>query len=439
MKIKFFIVFSVLFVSVLSFWGCSGDPVSNSPDTTSSGGIILKIDKSNAPADVAIVTASLTRTGFQPINASMNLLSDTSATLSLNLIPVGEWHLKVEAKNNQMLTLYSGETDVTIQDGIIIQVSLTLLPVSQGVGGIEILVTWGSGITPPSNWVDFPGNPLLSQQNLWWEFGGLFHPKIIYDGNGYKMYFVGVANASLSHTGYAVSTDGISWTRPSSLPILFPGNPGTWDSQAAQAGAIIKEETGYKMYYVGWSDPYKAWNIGMATSSDGINWTKRQLPVIYSSSGWEYQIVPFSVIKVNNLYYLYYTGRSSNNKIGLATSEDGVNWIKHPGKPILTAGVAWEGSGVMGGSVLQTDQGFTLVYSGQKDDAFGLAHSPDGKTWIKDPANPVFRKNFTAKGWGSYQIAYPHLTVINNQQVIFYSATNSSYSPFKIGMIKKIN
>lgn len=438
MNIKRVFIVLVLFASSLFIAGCSGDSVSQSPGSVSNGSLSLKFDKVNAPSDVVFISVSLTREGFNPIFGNMNILSDTSATLSLDVIPVGQWHLKVEAKGNSMLTLYAGETDVIIQEGIITQVSLALVPVNQGVGGIEIFVTWGGGGIVPSLWKDYSGNPLLSPGNLWWDFAGLFHPKVLYDGTGYKMYFVGLANASLSHTGYAVSSDGISWTRPSLTPVLSPGDSLAWDSRSAQAGAIIKENTEYKMYYVGWANHLEAWHIGLATSVDGVNWTKRPQPVIVATTGWEFQIVPFAVLKVNNLYYLYYTGRGiGNNKIGLATSTDGISFQKYSGNPILSASFSWEGIGITGGSIIQTDNGYMMVYAGKKDDAFGLATSTDGKNWIKDPANPVFKKSQTINGWGLFQIAYPHLTIVNNQPVIYYAASGYSSTPFKIGMIRK--
>ncbi len=45
---------------------------------------------------------------------------------------------------------------------------------------------------------------------------------------------------------------------------------------------------------------YDSWHIGLATSSDGINWTKLQNPVLYAGVGWEYQIAVSSVLKVDN-------------------------------------------------------------------------------------------------------------------------------------------
>jgi hypothetical protein len=66
----------------------------------------LKIDRENAPASVVTVNAKLERNGFVPIIAQMNLLTDSTADLSMNAIPIGQWHLVVEAKNQAGVVEY---------------------------------------------------------------------------------------------------------------------------------------------------------------------------------------------------------------------------------------------------------------------------------------------------------------------------------------------
>ncbi|MFA6026074.1 MAG: hypothetical protein WC727_06490, partial [Ignavibacteriaceae bacterium] len=57
------------------------------------GGLLFKIDKENAPKNVVLVEAILSRTDFDTLKASLNLINDTSADLSLNNIPTGTWQL----------------------------------------------------------------------------------------------------------------------------------------------------------------------------------------------------------------------------------------------------------------------------------------------------------------------------------------------------------
>ena len=113
---KWLLSFTILFLS-LSFVTCSNEE-SNIPVATekTSGIISLKIDRLNAPANVEQVVAYLTREGFEPIIKPLNLLTDSTADITFEAIPVGVWHLKVDAMNSDGDVVYTGETDVEVLD-----------------------------------------------------------------------------------------------------------------------------------------------------------------------------------------------------------------------------------------------------------------------------------------------------------------------------------
>jgi len=135
-------MFLFLLATVI-FYGCENDNQITSPNETSKGALVLKVDKQNAPASVVFVEATLSRSGFQPIYSQMNLLSDSTANLSLSDIPVGAWHLKVEAKNQSGAVEFKGETSVNIIENTVVDVTLTLYPIPGSTGGIQLLVSWG--------------------------------------------------------------------------------------------------------------------------------------------------------------------------------------------------------------------------------------------------------------------------------------------------------
>ena len=131
-----------LFVALIVF-GCGNDGQIASPAKDTTGAVVLRIDRENAPASVVLVEATLTRSGFETISSSMDLVGASAAELSLNNIPVGVWHLTVDAKNDSGEVEYSGEADITIRENMITDVHLVLYPVSGGTGGIYLYVTWG--------------------------------------------------------------------------------------------------------------------------------------------------------------------------------------------------------------------------------------------------------------------------------------------------------
>jgi predicted GH43/DUF377 family glycosyl hydrolase len=420
---------------VLFLFSCSNEITS--PPTSISGKLLLKIDKENSPENVVYVKAYLTRENFDPIFGTLDLISDSTADILLDEINAGAWHLKVDAEDDSGLVLYTGETDVQVFAGFTSQVYLTLQPTGSGTGSIYIFVNWGV----PANytWLDYNSNPIIQNSNNLYDYYGTAQPVVLYDDGIYKMWYVGLdyAGGGRGNILYATSTDGLNWSPYAGNPVMVPENYGTWDSQDVQPSGIIKENGVYKLYYTGFSDAYDTWSIGLATSVDGINWEKYPNPVLQASSYWEYQLVGSAIVKYDDSYYLYYTGRNMPYySIGVAVSSDGINFTKYPGNPILTSTQQWEANGVVDGNVIIENGGFKMVYGNSFSSGFGLATSSDGLNWTKANNNPYFTNQNTSNNWAAGKIAYPYWLILNNETRIYYSGISNYSDEFKIGMVR---
>ena len=74
--------------------------------------------------------------------------------------------------------------------------------------------------------------------------------------------------------GYATSADGIIWIKDSlHNPVLEPGPPGSWDEMQINQASVLFKDNIYHLWYSG-VDFFNDNRIGHATSPDGINWTK---------------------------------------------------------------------------------------------------------------------------------------------------------------------
>lgn len=88
-------------------------------------------------------------------------------------------------------------------------------------------------------------------------------------------------------------------------------------------------------------------SLGHAVSDDLIVW--RTLPtILHGGRGDAYdsgRVHTGSVIQHDNLYYMFYTVTRGDgkwiNRIALATSPDGLNWTKHPDNPIINPDPRW--------------------------------------------------------------------------------------------------
>ena len=138
------------------------------------------------------------------------------------------------------------------------------------------------------------------------------------------MYYGGEDSAShLREIGLATSTDGMNWTRNAS-PVITPGAAGEFDSAQIFYPSVAYDGTTYFMWYMGANQTCNS--IGAATSTDGINWTKHTGPVNLgdcTTGGKNY--APGPVIYNNGTFTMWYW-LPSGVTIGTATSTDGINW-----------------------------------------------------------------------------------------------------------------
>jgi len=177
------------------------------------------------------------------------------------------------------------------------------------------------------------------------------------------------------------------------------------------------------MYYIGQHDYYlnAEWNIGLATSTDGINWIKLPEPVLKATQKY-YYIGATDVLKHNGVYFMYFgyiSPSDMEHKIGLAKSLDGIKWDFCNHNPILTRTYDWECNGVSYPTVIYDEGKFKMVYQNEVlQSAFGMATSDDGTNFVKDTV-PFFTNANTVNNW--IRIAYPNFRKLNNEYRIYYS------------------
>ncbi len=207
-------------------------------------------------------------------------------------------------------------------------------------------------------WTEMSDKPVLSTSDVpFAKKAALASSVIVEDDGTWVLYFYtwNTSNGASgkSEIGRATASNPLGpWTIDPE-PVLKPGSSGTWDEDSVDGPAVRKTDKGYVMYYAGYGKTRSAsGKIGMATSEDGIVWTKYDDPATTS--------------------------------VPLAESD-----------PIVVADTTWEGRFVNQPRVEHTADGWVMLYrasgaSPSKDMAIGLATSEDGISWTKYAANPVF-------------------------------------------------
>jgi len=256
------------------------------------------------------------------------------------------------------------------------------------------------------------------------------YPSVLKEGNTYRMWYAGWGKFNGKEGWrifYATSPDGVNWTKHGM--VLDTGAPGSWDDGMVGFPFVFRDTDGtLKMLYAGRSTSLQIYQIGLATSTDGINWTRYSgNPILQpgSSGAWDEKQVldPSLVIDLDappeERYKMWYNGYDRNDRIaiGLAISADGLNWTKYSGNPVITPGASgtWDDTPYLYTAfVLKEGSEYKMWYAAIKIwqvGRIGLATSIDGKAWVKDPQNPVLVPG-PAGSWDAYEVYGAH--VISN-------------------------
>lgn len=179
---------------------------------------------------------------------------------------------------------------------------------------------------------------------------------------------------------------------PTTNPIIAV-NPSGWDQGINEIGNVIKVGSTYIMVYSGYITPYvqDAVYIGLATSSDGITWTKGG-PASDGKITTTASEDPYLVYNAGT-YYLYVEKKVTPvTGIELFTSTDLLAWTSQGIVVDKGAGGTWEENDVSSPTVLLENGTWTMFYEGRsptQSGAVGVATSSDGIVWTKYGSNPV--------------------------------------------------
>ena len=300
-----------------------------------------------------------------------------------------------------------------------------------------LAISWFPNTYASTPWVKYAGNPVLAPTEGDWDGDFVTTPRVLYQGNMYRMWYQG-GHSGVNHIGYATSSNGYSWIKHGI--VLSAGDPGDWDSSSVSLGSVLWNGTAYLMWYTGTNGiTYPGGAVGLAISTDGLNWIKYSgNPVLTPSAlgnDQKYIATPY-VISLKLTYNMWYTGKGSAsptvNKIVYATSFDGIHWSKWPG-PVLTPSTtqtAWDSGGVYSPSVIWNGQIFGLWYSGLNQTGvvprIGYSTSPDGGTWTKSASNPILFPG-PPGSWDSAGVEQPCVVQVGNTFLMFYDG----YSPLQ--------
>jgi predicted GH43/DUF377 family glycosyl hydrolase len=182
-------------------------------------------------------------------------------------------------------------------------------------------------------------------------------------------------------------------------PVLSPAS-GQWDSSDVLNPSVVFHDGQFWNFYSGFDGKDKVWHTGLATSPDGVNYTRQGRVLSPDPNGWDrgYIAANGSALWRNGEFLYWYQAGDYGGvmRIGLARSSDGLHFKKEP-RPVLDVGPyrSWDERAVADPYVIEVEGWLYMYYLGQDRAAYiarqriGVARSRDGVSWEKLRANPV--------------------------------------------------
>jgi predicted GH43/DUF377 family glycosyl hydrolase len=263
-------------------------------------------------------------------------------------------------------------------------------------------------------WTKYDDNFVLTHGPDNFDIFAIGQPCVLYEEGVIRMWYPGVGNDGKARLCYATSTDGIEWTKYGI--VMDVGGAGEWDRGWIDTPDVVKTDDGYVLVYYGdtiqqLSEINSA--MGVAYSPDGITWIKDAGNPVFSKAeigDWDGTWVESPTLfwdDANSRIMMFYNGIDTATwkiQIGLAFSDDGSEWTRYEGNPVISSGDWGDVDDMWCGtpSLLYRNGKFEMWYASTQAADYNeltysfdnvsvcFATSDDGIDWTKHPINPLF-------------------------------------------------
>lgn len=231
-------------------------------------------------------------------------------------------------------------------------------------------------------------------------------------------------------------------------PALRLGELGTFDEFGTNPISVIREGEDIRVYYAGWtrceSVPING-AIGVATSHDNGNTFNRlgPGPVISYSPDEPFLMGSPRIRKFSGKWYLWYVAgkewlQTTSKpepiyKIRMASSDDGINWIKQgtdlindklgPDECQACPDVSYHGGKYHMFFSYRNSHNYKTKEGGYR---IGYASSVDLIHWMR--CDEKAGMNVSASGWDSEMVNYPHIFSVSGTSYMLYQGNEMGRS-----------
>lgn len=249
--------------------------------------------------------------------------------------------------------------------------------------------------------------------------------------------------------------DLLNTLRVCERPVLRLGKYGTFDEFGTYPVSVIRDGDDIRAYYAGWtrceSVPFNA-SIGLAISQDGGE-TFRRLgdgPILSYSPDEPFLLGSPRIRKFGNRWHLWYVAgkkwlRTDGKpepvyKIRMASSDNGIDWIKH-GKDLIADKLGVNECQACPDVICVDGQyhmffSYRDIYNYKSREGgyrIGYASSEDMVHWFRNDELVDIRLSET--GWDSEMVNYPHVFMLDGETYMLYQGNGMGRAGFGLAKL----
>ena len=265
-------------------------------------------------------------------------------------------------------------------------------------GGREQIGLFTAESTDPARdvWTPCGDNPILRVGDGF-DRGGVFDPAVVRWGDRWLMYYSateGDAHAfaeAMEHSvaaedapadesiGLAVSRDGLSFTKHPEAPVLSSRCPF----------AVVDDQSVYLFHVRVTNGGYR---IHVARSEDGVKFREEEHPAldVGRPGSWDaHTVTTPKVFRDGDLWCMAYAGDDQRlddpSAIGLAFSDDLLNWERFAGNPVFTLGESgsFDSRSLQSPIIRRFGDRYYMWYAGSDRLIKDGLHSQVGLAWLE--------------------------------------------------------
>ena len=239
-------------------------------------------------------------------------------------------------------------------------------------------------------------------------------------------------------------------------PILKLGEPGTFDQYGIMPSSVIEKDGLIYLFYSGWSRsvgvPYSNYT-GIAISEDGgTTFVKKFRGPVLDRTKFEIFSATSPEVYYDGKWHMWYCSGTNwhlvdkkfehTYDIKYASSEDGLNWQQHNQSAIHQKN---EFEAITKPTIIKIGEKYHMWYcyrgtinfrGGENAYRIGYADSDDMMHWTRKDENAGI--GITEGEWDDKMMAYPAITKINGEIVMFYNGNEFGKKGFGYATLKNI-